>query len=312
MFPHSPPTRAFCSTPKLRPAANMLIEHGRSIRLIHHVDHFSEYFYGNGCHSSNSVVRTSTTSTTLDAKSTTSAPLIDKDPQKEKLAGNSLTTRSTRPERRVQFDLTLNQTHPVDPLLEEEQKERWFSSKELQSFRRDTIIQRGRTSSLLPTLSSSSPSATFQAVVKGIYEDQIRRNSQEQSSSWTDLRNTPSTGAATSASSEWEQAYFELVSQHPELAGMERYALEAALALGSTKKRSKQCRRQQLALMHELQYRNGGAVLRFNAESNTEFIRHSCETVSLPSRQFAHKMATLRAVSLQWEQDDTDTTTMAG
>ncbi|KAL7574712.1 hypothetical protein ACA910_017280 [Epithemia clementina (nom. ined.)] len=184
------------------------------------------------------------------------------------------------------------------------------------------------------------------------------RNGVKRSSSPSCLSLSSSSSSCSSSSSsvaasppplpnvnDWEQAYVELVSQHPEWVGMERYALEVMAAASkhdynhhnhndnynnneNTQNPMKprlgkqQRRRQQLLLLQELQqqphtYDNNFAMmsssssssywtgrpprwslLRFpTAEPNAEFLRHSCESISRPSRTFAHRIAQLQATT---------------
>lgn len=226
-----------------------------------------------------------------------------------------------RRRRKVHFDLNCNRCYAIEPLSKEEKKMRWFSSTELHHFRSDTIRQRGlstsRSSSILalpsqesflswsslsslwllpfrmPTSSSSSLASSFQAIVQALYKEEVTRRQIQG-------RNQQ----------QWEEAYVKLISEHPEFTGLERFAVEPTtfslhhhpqsscdrdLKKKTEKRRKTLCRRrdQQMLLMQNVQY--AGFFSSFQAERQAESIRHSCESVSLPSQQFAHRIATLRS-----------------
>ncbi|KAL7561417.1 hypothetical protein ACA910_009277 [Epithemia clementina (nom. ined.)] len=356
------------------------MEHGRSIRLIRHVDSFADFFYND--QKNDLMIPTtqplprpkeppvaslssSSWSWTVNKNQNknNSSKTREQDlllllqlrqppapqPQSSPLSSPTSTTTTRtriRKQKHVQFDLQANQTfHALEPRDEAETKRRWFTAKELQRFRRETVQQRGsktaaaaptplslpRQVPLLPSAAASSHSmaVAFQTIVKALYflsvseeeETESRGNTRYRSRSSSCCSSSSSSSSSTSSTPvslptlyDWEDAYVDFLSQHPDWVGMERYALEVAMGSKTTsttnnKKQppqsppqqrrlqrtgKQQQRQQQLLLLQGLQYR------KWNAEPRAEFIRHSCESLSRPSRSLARRLALLQATRVEF------------
>ena len=314
--------------------AAMILEHG-SIRLIHHLDNFTDFFY--------KADRLKLDLPPSPSRELTTSVVVNPTTKKPTANGTPTEQQQRRRQGRrqhklsVHFDLKHNQEYELEPMLDDEQDERWYSPHDMQRFRMQAIAQRRQTDvrSLAGTTNETAL-LSFHQIVLGLY-DELQIFNQEQlqqrkrwSISSTDSNDSSVSSSSTSSSSsssssspssEWEDVYVTWVNEHPEFIGMERYALDVALKKQEQDRRRRRRRRgyimgggnnsnrhdkgkrrqQQIMLMHELQHRNTTSASYFMMmESNVEYIRHSCETISLPSRQFAQRMAELRATRLIW------------